>query len=352
MVTENLRQPTSLGAVLDRISAYDLFTYRYGFRPAAPSLAAFFLSMFLHGGLLHLLGNMLFLWIYGDNVEHRLGRGRYLLGYLATGAAASLGHWALNPASTVPTVGASGAISGVLGFYFVFFPRNTVRVLLPFFPFFFQVVQLPARLILGLYLFVDNVVPLLITTGGGGVAYGAHIGGFVAGLGLAWLLERRGWRARPREYSIGSRIEVVQRTPAEEIGQAIRLRDFEHASRLYFRLAPDRTRRLLSAEESLALADWLAAEDHAEAALVVYRRHLRDFPHDATAARAHLGAAWVLLRDRDDPTSAYQHFLDALDRQPSPDVEESARQGLARIAERQKFALPRLGERRGPGSPR
>ena len=104
--------------------------------------------MFLHGGFMHLFGNMLFLWIYGDNVEKRLGMIPFVLWYLATGAAATLFHAAVFSTSDVPLVGASGAISGVLGFYFVWFPRNTVRVLLFLPPFIMQVIQIPARIVL------------------------------------------------------------------------------------------------------------------------------------------------------------------------------------------------------------
>lgn len=348
LVMQNLRQPASVESLLDSMSAYDLFVYRWGFRPAEPNWMSFFASMFLHGGIMHLLGNMLFLWIYGDNVEHRLGRVRYFLSYLATGAAASLGHWALNPGSAIPTVGASGAISGVLGFYFIFFPHNTVRVLLPFFPFFFQVVQLPARLILGLYLVLDNLFPLFLTAGtrGAGVAYGAHIGGFVAGLAAAWWISRREADASPRAYALPGGPRGLVRTPAEEISQAIRLGDFEHAARLYFGLPPERRRDLLPTEQSLALAEWLAEAGQSDAALAVYRRHLRDHPADETTARAHLGAGLVLL-DRDEPAAAYQHVLDVLQSQPSPEVEAEARRALAEIAERHKLRLSGLGRGRG-----
>jgi membrane associated rhomboid family serine protease len=111
----------TLAAAARRISAYDLFLFRWGFRPADPSPLALLTSMFLHAGWLHLLGNVLYLWIYGDNVEHRLGPLRYLIAYLVTGALAALGYSALLPAGagSIPMVGASGAISGVLGFYFV-----------------------------------------------------------------------------------------------------------------------------------------------------------------------------------------------------------------------------------------
>jgi membrane associated rhomboid family serine protease len=142
-------------------------------------------SMFLHGGWGHLGGNMLFLWIFGDNIEHRVGHLRFILFYLACGLAASLAHILFNSGSLVPAVGASGAISGVLGGYLLMFPRNRVYVLT-----WGGVMAVPAIFMLGLWIvtqFVNGVGTIAATeeTGGGGVAYMAHIGGFVAGLVLA-----------------------------------------------------------------------------------------------------------------------------------------------------------------------
>lgn len=185
-------------AVLRQLSAYDALVFAYGFKPAAPSLLDLLTGMFLHGGWMHLFGNMLFLYIYGDNVEARLGRVGFLAAYVGTGLAAGLGDGLLRLGSAIPSVGASGAISGVLGFYFIWFPRNQVRVLVFAFPFLVTVVELSARLVLGFYLVVDNLLPLFLAGGAGGIAYGAHIGGFVAAAGLAWAHERRR-RARPGE---------------------------------------------------------------------------------------------------------------------------------------------------------
>ena len=201
ILVQQLSGRMALNDILQQISAYELVTFNYGYRPAAPSVIGLFTSMFLHGGFMHLAGNMLFLWIYGDNVEHRLGPGRFLGAYLATGVAATLFHALLAPDSLLPVVGASGAISGVLGFYFIWFPRNRVRLLVYFF-FFVNIVYAPARWVLGAYL-LFNLLPLLASDGleGGGVAYGAHIGGFIAGLGSAWWAERRSVRALPPEYA-------------------------------------------------------------------------------------------------------------------------------------------------------
>jgi membrane associated rhomboid family serine protease len=140
-------------------------------------------SMFLHGGWGHLGGNMLFLWIFGDNIEHRIGHVRFLVFYLVCGLAAGLAHIVFNSTSMVPTVGASGAISGVLGGYLLLFPRNRVYVLT-----YGGVATVPAMLMLGLWIllqFINSVGTIADTPETGGVAYLAHIGGFVAGLVLA-----------------------------------------------------------------------------------------------------------------------------------------------------------------------
>ncbi len=157
-------------------------------------------SQFLHGGILHLVLNLWALWIFGDNVEDRLGPLRYLCFYVACGAAAGVAHVLASPNSIVPTVGASGAISGVMGAYIVFYPRARVVTLVPvlFYPLFFN---LPAVVYLGLW-FVLQVLSGLAESGdsgGGGVAWWAHIGGFAAGLVLVAVVGRRKRRA-PRDH--------------------------------------------------------------------------------------------------------------------------------------------------------
>ena len=152
-------------------------------------------SMFLHGGWGHLGGNMLFLWIFGDNIEHRVGHVRFVLLYLACGLLAGLAHILFNSGSMIPTVGASGAISGVLGGYLLLFPRNRVYVLT-----YGGVATVPAMLMLGLWILmqlVSQVGELGATADTGGVAYLAHIGGFVAGLALAPLMARGRARRSP-----------------------------------------------------------------------------------------------------------------------------------------------------------
>lgn len=167
--------------------------------------ATIFTSMFLHGGWAHLLSNMLALYIFGDNVEDRMGSGRYLLFYLLCGFAAAVVHIFLNPASTIPTVGASGAISGVLAAYFIFFPSARVITLVPLFflPWF---VEIPAVFYLGFWFVSQLFNGLLTVVSGaqalGGVAWWAHVGGFIAGLILGPIFARRRYirRIYPDEY--------------------------------------------------------------------------------------------------------------------------------------------------------
>jgi membrane associated rhomboid family serine protease len=151
-------------------------------------------SMFLHAGFAHLLGNMVFLWIFGNNVEDATGHPRFLLFYLACGVAAALSHILTRPGSTVPMVGASGAISGVLGAYFLLYPHARI-VTLVLLGFFAQTVRIPAFFFLGLW-FLMQLFPAFLSVGGdgGGVAWFAHIGGFVAGMLLLVPFKRR--RAR------------------------------------------------------------------------------------------------------------------------------------------------------------
>ncbi len=340
-IRQNLPPGVSIQDLLRQVSEYDLFVFSWGYRPAEPSVLALFASMFLHGGFAHLFGNMLFLWIYGDNVEHRLGSARYALWYLATGACATLFHSVFDSDSRIPLVGASGAISGVLGFYFLWFPRNSVRVWVLLFPFFMQVVLLPARLVLGFYLVLDNIFPFLLTRGsqGAGVAYGAHIGGFLAGLAVAWLKDRREVAARPAEYRESPRASGY--TAREALEDALRRQDMGRAAELYFELPADETRRLLSPDDSIALANWLAKNGHSRAALTLYQRHLRDYPGGPGAAEAHAYAGLLLLHALREPTASYQHLVEALDHDPDPELETMIRRALQEIESRQKM-VPRV----------
>lgn len=147
-------------------------------------------AMFLHGGWLHLLGNMVFLWVFGDNVEDRLGHGRYLAFYLLGGLVGNLAHVLANPTSPVPTIGASGAVAAVLGGYAVSYPKARVLALVPV-GFLVPVLRLPAWLLLGLW-FALQLWGGLVTPGTAPIAFWAHIGGFLAGMGLVRLMAPEG----------------------------------------------------------------------------------------------------------------------------------------------------------------
>jgi membrane associated rhomboid family serine protease len=179
----------------------DAFIEKWAFVPARfnadPSGQAVTVltAMFMHGGWMHLIGNMLYLWIFGDNVEDRLGPARFLFFYLVTGLAATLAQYAVNSNSGVPNVGASGAIAGVLGAYLYLYPRQRVNVLLGQ-----QVVAMPAFIVLGFWIVlqlfsgVGSIADTRQTADTGGIAYMAHVGGFVAGLVLILIMGGRGNR--------------------------------------------------------------------------------------------------------------------------------------------------------------
>lgn len=139
----------------------------------------FLSSMFMHGDIMHILGNMLFLWIFGDNIENLIGHFRYIVFYLICGFAAAAGQIIMGPDSVIPMIGASGAISGVLGGYLLMFPNRPVRALL-----FNMLTTVPAFVAIGVWIVYQVVLGFLSPSGGGGVAYAAHIGGFLAGLAL------------------------------------------------------------------------------------------------------------------------------------------------------------------------
>jgi len=328
-----------LRQILGQVSQYDLFVFEHGFRPAAPQLSDLFFSMFLHAGFLHLFGNMLFLWIYGDNVEHRLGRLRFVLWYLATGAAATLFHAVFFSSSQIPLVGASGAISGVLGFYFRWFPYNQVRLLLVLFPFFMRVVYLPARVVLGFYLVLDNILPFLLTYGsdGTGVAFGAHIGGFFAGLLGAWWIDRQ--ELRPPAAELGKAREVTASVAA--LRAALDAGRMEEAARIYFQLDATTPLTGVDANDLLDLAEWLRMHGSPRSALALYLRILRQHPTAPVTAAAHLGAGRVLLYDLDEPALAYQHFMDALRTAPTAEIAAEARRAIRDVTARQKMQVGR-----------
>jgi len=170
--------------------AFGRLIFQYGYKPADASIGAVFTSMFMHAGWLHLIGNMWFLYIFGDNIEARLGAFGYLVAYLAVGAAATLVFGAFNSGSEVPLVGASGAISGVEGLYFVACPRHRVKVFV-FLYVIITVVKVNARWIMAFWFVMQDLIPVLVRIDGvpgDNVAHLAHLGGFASGLALMLVL--------------------------------------------------------------------------------------------------------------------------------------------------------------------
>lgn len=325
----------SVQLIYERISAYDLLVFQYGYRPAEPSPITIFSSLFLHANWMHLAGNMLFLYIFGDNVEHRLGPARYLFAYLLAGLAATLFFSLFVPGSQVPLIGASGAISGVLGFYFFWFPRNQVKVFVFLFPIIMTTLLIPARIVLGFYLLIDNLLPFLVTSAkGGGVAHGAHIGGFLAGVAMAYGSDRLpGFGKREKGPSRdGGKERSRQAGLAGKIMHAVDEGDLALAAERYLWLEGRRERSSLPTEKTLAIGEYILQHGAPEQALTLFRRLIAERPDDAQLDRAYLGAGKALLRKARCDTSAWHYFLAAIDLARSPELAEEAR-GYLRMIE-------------------
>ena len=171
------------------------FLTLYGVVPAAFSAPTLITSMFLHGSWSHILGNMWYLWIFGDNVEDRLGHGRFIVFYLLCGIAASLGQVFMDPTSTLPTIGASGAIAGVMGAYFVLYPQSRVLTLIPL-VIIWEVIELPAWVLLGFWFLLQlfsagSIAVTASSHGSGGVAFAAHVAGFLVGMAGVFVFRKR-----------------------------------------------------------------------------------------------------------------------------------------------------------------
>ena len=175
-----------------------------------PPIITLFTSMFMHGGFMHLIGNMLYMWIFADNIEDGLGKTKFVIFYLLSGIAAALTQVYMNTESTIPMVGASGAIGGVLGAYIVNYPKAKVLVLIPL-GFFSQIVRVPAIFVLGIWFLLQFVSSALSGSSGGGVAYGAHIGGFVFGA-IAILFFNR----RPRRNMAKKKLKSKTKNPWDQ----------------------------------------------------------------------------------------------------------------------------------------
>jgi membrane associated rhomboid family serine protease len=176
------------------------FLQLYGVVPARLHALTLLTSMFLHGSWMHIIGNMWYLWIFGDNVEDRVGHVRFIFFYLLCGIAAAFGQILIAPDSMLPTIGASGAIAGVMGAYFVLYPRSRVLTLVAL-VIFWEVIELPAIMLLGFWflmqLFSAGAIAVTSSTGGGGVAFMAHVAGFLCGAGGIFVFRQR---ERPEQY--------------------------------------------------------------------------------------------------------------------------------------------------------
>jgi membrane associated rhomboid family serine protease len=170
------------------------FLQVYGVVPADFHASTLITSMFLHGGWTHILGNMWYLWIFGDNVEDRFGHAWFVVFYLLCGIVAALGQVAIDPTSTLPTIGASGAIAGVMGAYFVLYPQSRVITLVTLL-FFWEIIEVPAIVLLGFWflmqLFSAGAIAVTASTQGGGVAFAAHVAGFITGIIVAFVVKKR-----------------------------------------------------------------------------------------------------------------------------------------------------------------
>jgi membrane associated rhomboid family serine protease len=322
-----------------------LLNFRFGYRPADPSLLGLLCCMFLHGGLSHLFFNMLTLWIYGDNVEYRLGAIGYLIWYLGTGIVGTLSFSFLDATSMTPLVGASGAISGILGFYLLWFPHNFVKVFF-FFPL-FGIIPIRAYWVIGIFVLWDNVRPML-AGGGGNVAHGAHLGGFAAGLLVAFLYNRiRGALPAPRPDRFagyrpghGGPVDpgwkqgpapVTPVAPVDTTGEfesEVHAGQMEAAAHAFARLNREGGKPP-AADAVFRLGQWLYAESFVQDAATVFRFYIKRYPRGNDLDRVHLGLGVLLARRLQSPKGAREHLLQAIELTDTPAIAETARAELA-----------------------
>jgi membrane associated rhomboid family serine protease len=337
-------------------SSFDAVVERFGYVPAAPTSTTVVTSMFMHAGWLHLFGNMLYLWIFGDNVEARLGGLGYLFAYLAMGVAATLLFGVFNADSATPLVGASGAISGVQGVYFVAFPRNRVKMLLWFY--YVTVVHVKARWIIGFWFVVNDVLPVVMGRGilTDQVAHAAHLGGFGTGLALALAVAPalRSWFPEPPPGRYGTREPSTLRSsptwgegafgrlgrptafedtadPAARIVSAWRAGRREEASDLFARALRAGEEVGLPEPEHIRLAVHLYDGARFDAAREAFRSFLDAHPTSRNAPAAAFGLGMILSRRDGDADAARPLLQSAAKGHPDVDVRELARREVARL---------------------
>jgi membrane associated rhomboid family serine protease len=341
-------------AAARRGGGYDALIDRYAYVPASPDVATLFTSMFMHGGLMHLVGNMLYLWIFGDNVETKLGSVGYVAAYLASGVVATAVFGIFNANSAVPLVGASGAISGVQGIYFLLFPRNRVRLLVWFY--YVTVVHVKARWIIAFWFVLNDLVPVLFGRGVlvDQVAHGAHLGGFAAGLAVAFavLPAVRNWFPEEPPGPYGRREPSTSRSsPAWGRGIVGRAGSAPVAGDGAGAAIVSAWRSGRRGDAAEAYADRLRRGDpvdlpepeHIRLAVHLYdgarfedaRRAFADFlerhAQSPNAPAAAFGLGMILSRRDGDFDAALPLLEDAARRHPDPHVREVANREVARI---------------------
>jgi membrane associated rhomboid family serine protease len=311
---------------LQSLTHYDLFAFEWGYKPGAASWLDLLAAMFLHAGFMHLAGNMLFLWIFGDNVEDRLGHLGYLCAYLGTGVIATLSFAVMDSTSMLPLVGASGAISGVLGMYLLWFPRNRVKVFIWLWYFFADVVLIRAVWVLGFYLIVQNLFPAL-SGAPSSVAYVAHIGGFVAGMAVAAVMNLI-QRDRPRPVYAeaaaprmrrpgGSPVNFEPRPTApdpdvaNEFTRAVERSQYQLARQLFARIT-QQGGPLPASASVFEFGRWLVSSGRMDDARNVLRFYVSHYPRGPELAQAHFGLGLAAQATGQTP-AARDHYLTVLD---------------------------------------
>lgn len=320
------------------LSQYDLVIFKYGFKPGDFFLSDSFTAMFLHAGWGHLLGNMLFLWIYGDNVEYRLGRFGYLVFYVATGIAGDVAYAYTVGSTGIPCVGASGAISGVLGAYFFLFPKNEVRLLVWFY-YYITTWMIPSRIVIGFFVIVDNILPIVLAKQSN-VAYSAHLGGWFGGFLFAWLGEKYAWNWPWNDWAVTHDAMGKGGQPSgpeeameilEDMERALALEDHASALDLLHRGGSPLIRGL-GADSCAHLATMLFEDGHEGAAETLLKRSLVLHQHAPAPEQARLYAALGLLRlAQGHKPGAYQFLLTAVDLGPDPATALKVKEGLNKI---------------------
>jgi hypothetical protein len=237
------------------------------------------------------------------------------------------------PHSQTPMLGASGAISGVLGFYFLWFPRNRIKVFVFLFPLIMTTVLIPSRIVLGVYLVIDNILPFIAAPAeGSGVAYGAHIGGFLAGLGLALTVDRLPTLLKMKGTTpkVGRKrsnlVDVVT-----DIVRAIDQNDLERAAKGLLQLDSRKERGQLSTPNILVVGEYLLEKGSIDEALTIFRRLISERPGDKGLDRAYLGAGRALMHKPRSETSAWHYFMAVIDLAQTPEVAEKARSYMRTI---------------------